>query len=202
MINQPLRRAALAALASLSLFTSASRGQTIVGTGTSSSFLVIEAGVFGAPLVFEYRYTETPGLDLDTHVLLTAVDAADPDLEFSFVNFGSDSPSYFLDSITYNGTTLTNTPFPDVGPFWFQSVSGGLAGFPTGEPIASGTWSDGSGLSIPFRTIQPGSWDGFVYGDFGDYPSIAPVPEVSSLILLWGGLAAVVFFIRRRKRNA
>ncbi len=157
-----------------------------IGTGTASSYLVIQAPAFGT-LFYEVFYNFNPSIDLDSYYLLGLVDAALPQIQFDISNFGSpESPNYFLNGITYNGTTLTGVSAPPFEPFWYQSVSGGENGYPTVVPIASGAWQEGGGLS--YRYITPGSWDGFVYGSYGDAPTIAPVPEpgVYALLVIGG----------------
>lgn len=172
------------------------RGQILIGTGEDSSFLVLEAEAFGDPLVFEYFYDYDPANPLDGYGLLTAIDSALPDLEFTFLNFGTpEEPNYFLNVVTYEDITLTNTGAPSFSPFWAQWVSGGEAGFPTAEPVPSGEWSFGSGVSAPYRFVQPGSWDGFIYNDGVTPPMTAPVPEPSGVLLVSAGIC--VFIIRR-----
>jgi hypothetical protein len=196
-----LHRHALAAFAALTLaFTSAASAQTIVGTGNDSSFLILEADAFGAPLKFELRYDYNSASPLDAYDLLTAIDLASPELTFSFQNFGStDAPNYILDAVTFNSITLTNTPFPLDGPFWSQFVSGGEAGYPTAGPVPFGEWNFGSGISRPFRELAPGSTDGFTFSE-GDEPSIAPIPEPSTWLLI--GIGSTVLLLLRRKSHA
>jgi len=197
-----LAQTAFAILAAVALAASAARGQTIIGTGNSSSYLVIQAPdtpAFGS-LFYQVFYNYDPGVNLDTYYLLNLVTAADPTLSINYINYGSpDAPNYFIDSITHSGTTLTGTSTPPFSPFWYQAVSGGESGSPVIAPIASGAWQEGSGVSV--RYITPGSWDGFVYGEFGDNPSIAPVPEPSSWLLLGAG-GAFLLLLKRRKTHA
>lgn len=176
--------------------------QTLIGSGSNSSFLVIEASAFGAPLIFEVLYDFNPGNPFDSYALMTVVDAAVSDLSFSFVNYGTvQDPNYFLDSVTWQSLTLTNTAWPAVGPFWGQWVSGGLAGYPTAAPVAEGAWEFGSGISDPYRIVEPGSWDGFIFNDGSAAPSVAPVPEPATAGLLVMVAAGILAGRRRRTAN-
>jgi hypothetical protein len=197
------RRALLAGiLSSFVVFHVSVKGQILIGTGEDVSYAVIEAEPFGPPLVYEYHYTDNPSAPLDGYALLSAIDSAEPALSLSFLNFGSEeSPNYFLNSITYESTTVTSTPFPEIGPFWAQWVSGAEAGFPEASPIASGVWSFGSGISAPYRTIGPGSWDGFVFNMGDTPPSISPVPEPQTAVLLLAGITVVLWMLRRRRHE-
>jgi len=76
-------------------------------------------------------------------------------------------------------------------------VAGGEAGFPAAEPVADGVWTQGSGLSGPYRVIVPGSSDALKFSDYSTSPSRAPIPEPSSAVLL-AGSACLVFLKRRR----
>lgn len=195
----PRKLAALCALGLL--FISTAPAAVVVGTGTSSSFLVIEAGEFGAPLEFEYRYTFNAAKPVDTYTMMVAIDLAVPNLSFTFTDYSMGGPpSYFLTGVTYDSITLTNVAPPEFEPFWYQSVAGGEAGYPTASPIAGGVWSEGSGVSLPYRVLTPGSWDGFVFGEFGDEPSVSPVPEPTTLALF--GVASLALVGRRLRRSA
>lgn len=195
-----LKLAALCALGLL-VITPAADAAVIVGTGASSSFLVIEAPEFGAPLEFEYRYTFNAGAPPDAYAMMVAIDLASPNLSFSFQDFSTGGPpNYFLTAITYDSITLTNATTGDFTPFWYQSVAGGEAGFPIASPIADGVWSEGSGISSPSRKLAPGSWDGFVYGEYGDEPSVSPVPEPTTIALF--GVASLAVLGRRLRRSA
>ncbi len=187
-------------------FLAAAHSAIVVGTGNDISYLVIEAAEFGAPLEYEFHYTFDAMAAIDSYTMITAIDAADASLSFDFTNYGtSDAPNYFLNSITYNSVTPSD---PDL--FWAQWVSGGKSGYPTGVDIASGTWTSGSGVSAPYRTLTPGSWDGFIFNGETDPnppydvisapPSITPVPEPATLVLLAIGGIAVLW--RRRARHA
>jgi hypothetical protein len=190
-----------AILVPLVVFGHSANGQILVGTGEDFSYAVIEPGPFGTPLVYEYHYTYDASKPPDGYALLSAIDSADPSLSLNFLNFGTDGdPNYFLNAVTYGSTTLTSTTIPG-GPFWAQWVSGGEAGFPGASPIESGTWSFGSGISAPYRAIGPGSWDGFVFNIGDTSPSIDPVPEPQSAVLLLAGITVVLWMVRRRRHE-
>ncbi len=176
--------------------------QTIVGSGPDTALFVIEAASFGGPLSYEYRFDLTATPNIDSYQAFFDIDAADANLSIVYTNFpqGNGDPNFFVNSITYQGVTLTNTTGDEFQPFWFQSVSGGRSGFPTADTISAGDWQDGSGISSPFRFLADGSSDGLVYGDFGDAPSIAPIPEPSTITLLvLAGIAGAATALRRRR---
>ena len=174
----------------------------VIGAGPDFSYLVLEAADFNLPepLIFEWRYTFEPTTVLDSYDLFVAIDAAVEDLEFFFINYGSEvEPNYILDAVTYQSVTLTNTAVVPYSPSWTQWVSGGVAGFPTPAPIASGAWTYGSGLSFPWREIAPGSWDGIIYNDGMLPPSVAPIPEPAGMgLLALATLVSAAAFFRRR----
>jgi len=170
----------------------------ILGTGPDVSYLVLESPNIGSR-TYEIYYTYSTGSPLDTWGLLQIVDSAESDLSISAGNFGTaQEPNYFISAITWLGVTETTTGAPTYAPYWVQSVAGGLAGYPTGVPVAEGSWSEGSGVSAPFREIAPGSWDGLVYGAYGDVPSVNPVPEPVASVMVFMGSALLL--LRRRAR--
>ena len=175
------------------------------GTGPDTSYLVIQAADFGAePLWYAFNYTYEPGNPLDGYAMLSTVVAGDPLLDAVILNFGTVSaPNYFLDSLTYNSLTLTNTGAPTFSPYWAQWVSGGEAGYPTAVPIASGTWEFGSGSSAPSRYLAPNAWDGYIFNDGSAAPDITPVPEPQSLwlVVVAGGALAGTARFRLWKRT-
>lgn len=187
--------------AALQLFGVASGfGQIQVGTGPDSSFLVIEAAAFGAPLVYQWNYTHNPSLPYTTAEMITAVDVFSLELNFTVLYSGT-----FLDAIEYSSLTLTNAAAFPYSPFWAQWVSGGTSGDPLAAKPA-GVWS--SGYGITYRELAPGSWDGFVYNGLYDSnppydvisapPSLAPVPEPTALSLL--ALVFLLLTLRAKKR--
>ena len=218
----PMRVLLAQLIISFGAFLAPGQALTIIGEGLDVSYALIEADAFGdEPIVFQYRYDFDPSSPLDGYALSTAIDSAAPELTLGFINFGDEEfPNYFLNSITYGTTTLTNTPFPLIGPFWAQWVRGGQAGFLELLPVPSSEWQFGSGISYPYRVVEPGSWDGFVFsqesrppsdvqlvdpnpipepGSPGSVPPVGvnPVPEAgSSLLLLVGGTVALWLFRR------
>ena len=84
-------------------------------------------------------------------------------------------------------------------------TTGGTSGSPlVSEP--SGIWSAGYGIT--YRELAPGSWDGFIFNGVYDSnppydvispaPSVAPVPEPSSLALLAAALLLLAIHARKR----
>lgn len=189
---------ALLALVVAGLFAEKCHAQTIIGTGSDFSYLVIEATDFGAPLVYEWHYTYDSSAPPKTVAMLHAIDAAVPEL-----NFTIPSPDdNYLDAIEYlpANTNLQNT----ISLFWAQWVSGGTSGVPLlSKPF--GVWSEGYGIAE--RELAPGSWDGFIYnGEFNPDPpyqitspppSVLPVPEARTIILVCVGIVAI-FYVRKR----
>ncbi|QJE97615.1 hypothetical protein [Luteolibacter luteus] len=186
------------ALALACAFTAVAHAANIViGTGTDTSYFVLESPNVGTR-TYEIHYTYNSSDPMDSWDLLQIVDSHESDLSIEAFNFGSEeSPNWFVNAITWNGSTETGVSEPPYSPSWTQWVSGGQAGFPSASPIGSGTWSSGSGLSIPYRVIEPGSWDALKYSDFTTQPTVTPVPEPSMGVL---ALAGGLLVIRRRKR--
>ena len=190
----------LAALCALITQTTSGLAQTQVGAGPDSSFLVIEAAVFGAPLVYQWNYTYNASAPPSTADMITAVDTVSVELNFTVLYGGT-----FVDAIEPSGLTLTNASDYPYSPFWAQWVSGGTSGSPlVSEP--SGIWSAGYGIT--YRELAPGSWDGFIFNGVYDSnppydvispaPSVAPVPEPSSLALLAAALLLLAIHARKR----
>lgn len=182
------------ALVAVMACTPTLRAQWIpIGDGPDTSYLVIESPhhseFLSQPLQFAVSYTYDPLLELDGYWLLQQVISFDLLLSVAFNNFGTpEEPSYFVESMTYDGETQQSTQFPDIGPFWQQWVAGGMSGYPDPDPIAQDTWIFGSGMSAPTRLIGPNSTDGWVYANEATAPSIHPVPEpAAGLLLLVGG---------------
>jgi hypothetical protein len=200
MKSSPSRRGVLlAVLAGSCLLPSVSTAAiTVLGSGPDSSFLVLQSPNLGVR-TYEIHYTYSSGTSQDGYFLLSQVLASGSSITSVLINYNTPSlPNYITDSFTFNSVTETSTPWPDPGPAWSHWVSGGQAGWPAAAPIASGTWQFGSGMSAPYRLIEPGSWDAFYYSDGVTTPSVSPVPEMSSVLL--GALGSLVIFRRRRNR--
>lgn len=188
--------AALALASVLSLTGAAEAASIVLGSGSDSAFYVLESPNIGTR-TYEIHFTHNEADPLDGWDLLQIVDSHESDLSLEAFNFGSEAaPNWIVNAITWMGITETANPEEPWVPSWTHWVSGGEAGFPTAGPIADGTWTSGSGLSSPFRVIEPGSWDALKFSDFTTQPTVAPVPEPSSMILAFFG---VVFCIRRRR---
>lgn len=198
MKSSPSRRGIfLAVLAGSCLLSSVSNAATtVVGSGPDTSYYVLESPNLGVR-TYEVHYTYSPSQMQDEFFLLSQVLAADTSLTVSLGNFGTPSvPNYYINSFTYNMVTELGVSTPPYTPYWAQWVAGGQAGYPTASPVASGSWSFGSGMSAPFRLIAPGSWDGRYFSDGGSSPSVSPIPETSSAMLAL--LGSLVIFKRRR----
>ncbi|WP_035605889.1 PEP-CTERM domain protein [Haloferula sp. BvORR071] len=183
------------ALASL-LAAAAQAGAAVIsiGSGADSAFFVLESANIGSR-TYEIHFDNNVSEPLDGYDLLQMVDAFEPNLSVLAFNFGSEeAPNYFVNSITWQGVTETNAE--DFSAYWGQFVAGGQAGFPAASPVPAGTWTFGSGLSAPSRVVEPGSWDGLVFGDGSLAPGVNPVPEPASALLALGGLLA---FLKRRR---
>jgi hypothetical protein len=169
-----------------------------IGNGAQTYHFVLES-----PNVGVRQYAVHLDGATDAYDLIYAVLAEDTAISMGILNFGtSEQPSYFINSVTYNGVTEANTASSPWIPSWGQWVSGGQSaqwdseGNMTITPAPPGTWRSGGGVSSPYRAVEPGSWDALVYGDASTPPSVAPVPEPSVALLFGAGLLAIV---RRRR---
>jgi hypothetical protein len=188
--------AAFAIASVLALTGTAEAAAIVLGTGPDSAFYVLESPNIGSR-TYEIRYTYNESEPLDGWDLLQVVDSYESELSVQAFNFGSEeAPNWFVNAITWMGTTETANSEDPFVPYWAQWVSGGEAGFPSATPVADGVWSSGSGMSLPYRVIEPGAWEALKFGDFVTVPTVAPVPEPSALLLAFGGLAVLV---RRRR---
>ncbi len=188
----------LAAIAGACLHPiSLNAANVIIGSGADTSYFVLQSSNLGIT-TYEVKYNYSATALQDGYTLLAKIIAAVPSLNISLTNGGTMlMPNYFITEITSGTVTETNSNAPpDYTPYWAHWVSGGAAGFPAATPVASGTWSFGSGISAPYRLIMPGSWDALYFSDGSAGPSVSPVPEVSSTALL--ALGSWVIFKRRR----
>ncbi|MEO8614022.1 MAG: hypothetical protein ABI600_02690 [Luteolibacter sp.] len=189
-----------AAIAGACLFPFISTAANIiVGTGSDTSYLVLQSTNLGVR-TYEIHYTFNPGGSQDGYSLLSQVLTSDPTLAIHAINYGSvQVPSYYIDSISLNGTPETGVATSPYVPYWVHWVSGGFGyqnpdfSFNVGAaPVGSWTLSFGVSAHI----IQPGSWDALFYSDGTSAPSVVPIPEPSSGVLAI--LGSVVIFKRRR----
>jgi len=199
LLNRPsaswLRSFAAFALTMLLAVPGLSAAVIDIGNGAQTYHFVLESPNVGLREYAVHLDGATDGADL-----LYAVLAGDGAISMDISNWGSAAqPNYIVNSVTFNGVTETNTGVSPWTPSWGHWVSGGQAGWPTASPVASGTWTNGSGVSSPYRLVEPGTWDALVYGDSTTAPSIVPVPEPSVPVLLGVG---VFFLARRRRRSA
>ena len=198
-LSQSRRGFLAVVIAGACLLPSVSSAATIVvGTGPDTSYYVLESPNLGVR-TYEIHYTYIPSQQQDEFFLLSQVLSYDNTITVNLGNFGTVSaPNYYINSFTFNSVTEEGVSDPPYVPYWVQWVAGGEAGYPTASPVASGSWTFGSGMSSPYRLIAPGSWDARVFSDGSSPPSVAPIPETSSLLLtLLGSLA---LFQRRRNR--
>lgn len=196
-LSQSRRGFLLVAIAGTCLLPSISiAANIIVGTGNDTSYLVLQSTNLGVR-TYVIHYTYSAGTSQDGYSLLSQVLALDNSVTASLSNFGTlATPNYIVNSFTYNSVTETSVSSSPYVPYWAHWVSGGEAGYPTASPVASGAWDYGSGVSAPFRLIAPGSWDALYYSNGSTAPSVAPVPETSSAVLVI--LGSLVIFKRRR----
>lgn len=193
-----------------------------VGTGANSSGLVIDfnsvAGVSDR-FVFEYQWDGAAG-SVSGAQMLDAVATAITGLSYS--GTGTVADGLFVQTITIDGFgSSTNEAFNFDPPSqsWAYFIAGGFAGdtipfAPGGDPVAfagaadvipdgddttfqsSPTGPSATGFGDLGRTLEDGSWDVYVYGDW-NAPTYV-VPEPSSYALLAGLLALSWIGIRRR----
>ena len=188
-----------ATAAGFCLFSSATYAANIlVGSGPDTSYFVLESPNIGSR-TYEISYTYDASAMQDGFSMLDSLLGADAMLTADFANFGTAmDPNFFVNSFTFNAVTEVSVSSSPFVPYWAHWVSGGEAGFPTAAPVATETWSAGSGISSPYRLIVPGSWDALVYNDGVTAPSVAPIPEPSALLLVTAGSLVL---LRRRRSN-
>jgi hypothetical protein len=193
MKAKAIRRTISAVIVAGTLCLHAAQASTIViGSGPDSSFFLIESPNVGSR-TYQIHYTYDPFDPKDGAFLLQQIVGSDSSVQFEI--FGTSN--IFVNSITYNGVTETGVSEPPYEPYWAHWVAGGAAGFPEAEPVAAFVWSSGSGLSGPYRVIEPGSWDALKYSDFSTHPTIQPVPEPSGALVLCSAVLIVAGYRRR-----
>jgi hypothetical protein len=200
MLLRKIRRGFLpAAVAGLCLLSSATHAANIlVGTGPDTSYFVLESPNLGSR-TYEISYTYDAMAMQDGFTLLNSLFGADSMLTADIVNYGpAMAPNYFVNAFTFNSVSEVAASSSPFVPYWAHWVSGGDAGFPSANPVASETWTEGFGISSPYRLIEPGSWDALVYSDGSMAPSVAPVPEPSAVLMV---VAGSLVLLRRRSTN-
>lgn len=198
-LSQTRRRFLLAVIAGNCLFPSISHAANIVvGSGSDTSYLILESTNLGVR-TYEVHYTYNSSLPTDAAFLLAQAKAGDATLDYTLLNYGSPSaPNYFLDTVSLSGTPEAGSSSPP-WTYWAHWVSGGR-GYQNPDytfnpgAVSLGNWEIGFGISS--RTIQPGSTDALFLSDGNSSPSVAPVPETSSAVLVI--LSSVMIFKRRR----
>lgn len=172
-----------------------------VGSGPDVSYLLIdESALSSAPLLFAYRYTYDSNTPISGYGLLHEV-AKLSSLDFTTI-FYDGGLGNSLDSVSYGGITVSSFAPPDwsTGTYWSYYLAGGSE---VDEPVPSGLWKYAA-VGMDSRFITPGSWDGWTLAgwtpDFGEAPSISPVPEPAPLPLAVFSLAGLFFFIRWKQK--
>jgi hypothetical protein len=182
------RRGILLATAGVFLAPILAGASTIViGSGPDISYFLLESPNLGQRH-YEIYYTYNSSDPQDGAFLLQQIAASDSSVAIAI--FGGSN--IYVDSITFNGITEQGLQMPPFEPYWAHWVAGGQAGFPSAEPIANDVWSQGSGLSGPFRFIAPGSADALKFSDFTTPPTSSPIPEPSAVLLAGLGLITIV----------
>lgn len=163
-----------------------------VGSGVDISYLVIdESTLYSTPLEFVYHYTYDSNHPLTGFQLLTNV-VSDSSLANSTTFYGGGLGNA-LTSLTYQGGATvigTNAPDYSTGTYWSYYLSGGLDGGVV--PLTFNQWNYANN-GMDFRTVTPGSWDGWTFASYSDYgnttidvpPSVAlaAVPEPRAFVL-------------------
>ena len=177
---------------------------TPVGMGEDSSFLVFETPQLGI-LGFEVFYDFDPKAPIGTTDLLGILADSQSLFSFTATDFGTiEQANEFLTSVTFDGVTETQPA--DFSAFFGFFGAGGQTGttqdetgafVPAPQPIAFDSFTFTSGLSAPFRIVEPGSTDAIVLGPGGTVPSFTPIPEPSAALLLLVGCG----FLGRRTRR-
>ena len=171
-----------------------------IGSGPDTSYFTLETPNVGLRQ-YAIRYEAASAGPAGGTFLLDLIDARDPAISFVILDFGSPSqPNEFFSSLTFNGVTENNDFSPGGSTFthWVAGGEAGAAGLgaPAPAPMDPDTWELGAGLSVNFRLLADGSNDALVFAPSQTQPSVAPLPEPSSAILMCLGLA---FLVTRRK---
>lgn len=174
-----------------------------IGSGSAVSYFTLQSPNIGVRQ-YAVRYDQATATPAGGSFLLDRIDQNDPDITFLLNDFGTASqPNEFFSAVTFNGVTESNDFSPGGSTFshWVAGGEAGAAGLgvPDPEPIDNATWTLGAGLSVNFRLIADGSNDALVFAPSQTQPSVAPIPEASSSLLI---ALSLTFLLTRRKCGA
>ncbi len=178
-----------------------------VGTGLDIAYLVIdESTLYSTPLEFVYHYTYNSANTLTLYDLLEYI-ASDSSSGLSIsTTYYTNWNAHFLDSITYDGTTVSGTNAADGSSiYWSLYVSGVLD---DGNTTATNEWSSANS-GMDSITILTNSWSGWTLGSYagGTETSTAPsvliaaVPEPETVPFLLLSVMTLFFLLRWRSSD-
>ena len=173
-----------------------------IGTGPDTSYVTLETpnlGIRQYAISYTYDPVNNP---LGGTALLNLIEVNDPEITFVINDFGSPGqPNEFFSSLEFNGQTEINdfSPGGSAFSYWVAGGQAGAAGFgvPGPVPLPESVWTLGAGLSVNFRLIEPGSNEALVFAPTQLEPSVAPIPEPTSILLLFLGSSGLIHHRRR-----